>query len=368
MFAAFYEGKKVLVTGIAGVKGSWLALKLLQVGADVMGLDCSRPKPASNFTAAGLEGRIRFIAGDVTNLSSLQESLVGVDCVFHLAAKSLVGEAARSPLEAYRVNTLGTATVLEAFRTSDSARYAVFVTTDKVYSPKQGLPWVESDPLVASGPYQVGKACAEYIIRDYFRCYLRGTGKRIGIARAGNVVIGGDFNSSRTTEGAGRLFVDCYEALMEGRSPEIFRPNFGRPYTYGLDIISGYMTLMSNLEREGVDGEAFNFGPHEQYGVENALVATKICELWGGNVTWRTGSTREEPFEQQSLSWEKARNLLAWQPAYTLYEALRDTTKWYKAWLSMGRKGGAGAMHQLDLELIEAHCQAARRLGVRWVS
>jgi CDP-glucose 4,6-dehydratase len=204
----------------------------------------------------------------------------------------------------------------------------VFITTDKVYRAKPaGEQWVESDELGATGPYAVSKACAELMIRDYNQTYFINTETKIAVARAGNVLLGGDDHGSTSTQGAGRIFVDCYEALTAGRAPEIFRPTFTRPYTYGLDILSGYMSLMSQLDREGIAGEAFNFGPYEQLGVSNALLATKICELWGDGVLWESGSLREEPFEYQSLRTEKSEHRLGWRPAFTLYEALRATTR-----------------------------------------
>jgi len=193
MFGNFFKGKKILVTGVAGVKGSWLALELLEAGGQVVGVDIKPPEPHSNFTVSGLRKNISFVQGDVANLSLMQDLMKDADCVFHLAAIALVGEARRNPLETYRSNVLGTAVVLESIRLSDSAKYAVFVTTDKVYKPKGGEIWVETDPLFASAPYPVSKACSEHIIADYYRNYLRQTGKRLGIGRAGNVLMGGGF-------------------------------------------------------------------------------------------------------------------------------------------------------------------------------
>ena len=167
MFEGFFKGQKVLITGVSGVKGSWLALELLTLGSEVIGVDIAFPDGESNFHASGLNKRISFVQGDVTDLSLMHDLMGKVDCVFHLAAIALVGEARRDPLEAYRTNTYGTAAVLEAFRSSDSAKRAVFITTDKVYKSKEGALWTEDDPLGATGPYPVSKTCAEYIIEDY---------------------------------------------------------------------------------------------------------------------------------------------------------------------------------------------------------
>lgn len=366
MFNNFYQNKNVLVTGVAGVKGSWLALALLEAGAHVVGLDLAPTDAKSNFAAAGLRNRITMVPGDVADVGLLRTVLQDVDCIFHLAAVALVGEAAQHPFETYRSNVLGTAAVLEAFRACDSVERAVFVTTDKVYRSKGGDVWVETDPLVASGPYAVSKACSEFLIADYYRSYLQKAGKKIGIGRAGNVVIGGDFNSSGRKPGAGRIVVDCFEALAEDQPPVIFSPKFTRPYTYGLDIVSGYMTLMAALDHEGIDGEAFNFGPHEPYGIENGLIASKICDLWGAGISWQSGALREEPFEKQSLSWEKARRMLGWQPAYTIDDSLRDTTDWYREWAARGKDAGEGGMRDFNQKLLARHREAAVKAGVNW--
>jgi len=365
MFENFYCGKRFLVTGVSGVKGTWLSLALLKAGAEVIGVDNRQPDAESNFIASGLRERITYVPGDVADLELMSELVSKVDGVFHLAAVVLVGEALRMPLETYRSNALGVVTVLEALRLASTPKRAVLVTTDKVYRPKSGQPWVETDPLGATGAYAVSKACAEFIIEDYYRSYLKRAGTHIGIARAGNVLIGGDLHSSARTGGTGRIFVDCFEALMQRQQPEIFSPTYTRPYTYGLDILSGYMTLMAQLGCPGVAGEAFNFGPHEQQGVSNALLATKICELWGGEIMWRRGNPREEPFEYQALSCEKSRERLRWLPALTLYESLDATTRWYKEWAKRDLRN-EGSMYEFNHALLEEHRVAAEHLGIAW--
>jgi CDP-glucose 4,6-dehydratase len=154
---------------------------------------------------------------------------------------------------------------------------------------------------------------------------------------------------------------------MEGRSPEIFAPSYTRPYTYGLDIITGYMTLMSRLQCSGIAGEAFNFGPPEPHGVSNGQLATKLCELWGSGVTWHSGNPRDEPFQCQSISCEKSRQLLGWQPAFTLHEALAATTRWYQTWARTDCRG-EGRMFEFNRGLLREHRAAAERLGIRWAS
>lgn len=368
MFGDCFRGRRVLVTGITGVKGPWLALSLLAAGARVVGIDRRAPEADSNFLASDLDDRCEFVHGDVNDLTLLERAMEGVDGVFHLAAVSLVGEARRDPLGTYRDNTLGTASVLEAVRRSASVRFVVVVTTDKVYREKPGGVWVESDPLFASEPYPVSKACAEHIAADYHRSYLREQGKRLGLARGGNVLLGGDLQSTRRRPGAGHLHVDCYEALVAGRAPRIFTPRFARPYTHGLDILSGYLCLAARLDEPRVDGEAFNFGPHEMLGTENGDLATRICKSWGAGIAWETGPPRDEPFARQALDWSKARERLAWSPVYDLDETVADLTRWYRAWAERGTRLSKGSLREENDAIVTAHRETARARGLWWAS
>jgi len=125
------------------------------------------------------------------------------------------------------------------------------------------------------------------------------------------------------------------------------------------------MTLMAALDSDDVVGQPFNFGPHEQQGVPNSLLATKICELWGGPM-WVHGIQREEPFDYQSLCWDKSRKLLRWQPAFTLHEAISAATKWYKQWADLGDEAKEGCLYQLNRSLLQEHRTAARNLAIAW--
>jgi CDP-glucose 4,6-dehydratase len=172
LFHDYFNGKHVLVTGVAGVKGTWLALLLLRAGAIVTGLDKRQPTLRSNFSAAGLGSKITVVHGDVRDLDVVRRLVEQADCVFHLAAEAIVGETTRIPLETYSSNIVGTATVLESLRLSGGDKRAVMITTDKVYRSKAGDRWIESDELGATGPYAVSKACAEWVIRDYNASYF----------------------------------------------------------------------------------------------------------------------------------------------------------------------------------------------------
>jgi len=354
VFGGFYAGRKVLVTGAAGVKGAWLCWYLLEAGAEVVGVDCHEPEPESVFAATGLGQHLDLHVLDVRDCAALRGLMVaeGVQAAIHLAALATVGEARERPLEAYSVNVLGTVNFLEALRQSPADR-AVVVTTDKVYAPKGGRPWTEDDPLFASGPYAVSKACADMIARDYAAQHLRPSGKALAVARAGNVLAGGDWHQ-------GRIFVDIARALGRGEPPVILNPAFTRPYTWVGDVVAGYLWLLSQADQEGLIGEAFNFGPLEPEGIANGDLATRMCELWGSGLSWQRGQPRDEPFERQSLDCAKAEQRLGWRAAYTLDDSLRGLVAWYK-----GHSAGA-AMRDLTLNMIRRHVLAARNEGLAW--
>jgi CDP-glucose 4,6-dehydratase len=361
MFGGTLNGQRVLVTGLGGAKGTWLGWYLLEAGVErVIGVDRTFGTPGGCFYASGLgaQERVCLCEMDIRDLDGLRATLERerVSCLVHLAAMAIVGECRERPLDTYAINVLGTATVLEAARLSPTVERIVVVTTDKVYRDKGGEPWREDDPLVASGPYAVSKACAEFLTRDYFVGYLQPGGKHLGVARAGNVLAPGDHHR-------GRIFVDVVLALAAGQAPVIQNPAFTRPYTYVGDTVSGYLSLLAQCDRPEVDGEAFNFGPQEAQGVPNGELATRICELWGSGIQWVRGEGRTEPFVHQSLDCTKADRILQWRPAYRLDQALQALVEWHKAHAQHPQEG---ALQELTVEHVRRHVAAARAAGIAW--
>jgi len=362
MFGGFFEGKRILVTGLTGAKGTWLGWYLLQAGAaQIVGVDTATELEGTCFVASGLAGdeRVQLHAVDVRDQGGLETLLrqEDVSAALHLAAMAIVGECKQSPMQTYSVNALGTASFLEAVWKAPVER-AVVVTTDKVYRDKNGQPWCETDPLVASGPYAVSKACADLISQDYYEMYLRTAGKRLAIARAGNVLVPGDHHE-------GRLFVDVAHALAKGEPPVIMNPAYTRPYTFVGDTVSGYLALLAQCHRDGVDGEAFNFGPRETLGVSNGDIATRMCQLWGSGVSWTRGQPRDEPFEHQSLDCAKAERLLGWKGAYSLEQSLVALVSWYKA---QAEGVDADDLRSLTVAIARQHYTAAREQGLPWAA
>jgi len=360
MFDAFYTGKRILVSGLAGAKGAWLGWYLVEAGCErVIGVDNAASLAGTCFEASGLgsEQRVSLHPTDVRDTEGLLRVIEAErpDALVHLAAMAIVGECKDRPLDAYSANVLGTASVLEAVRRSD-VRRVLIVTTDKVYRDKDGAAWTEEDPLFATGPYAVSKACADVLARDYFASYLQPEGKHLCVGRAGNVLAPGDHHD-------GRIFVDVARALGRGEPPVILNPLFSRPYTFVGDVVSGYLCALAACDRPGVDGETFNFGPPEASGTPNGELATMMCELWGTDITWRAGTARHEPFTHQSLDCTKARERLDWRPVYGLRAGLAATVAWYKAQLC---HPGPGEMRGETLRIVGEHAEAARAAGVPW--
>ncbi len=360
MFENRLKGQTVLVTGLAGAKGTWLGWYLLAAGVEkLVGVDRSFGLPGTCYQSSGLgeDERVQTCELDVRDLEGLQRVMQTekVSAALHLAAMAIVGECKQRPLDTYAINVLGTATFLEAVRRCEVPR-AVVVTTDKVYRDKGGEPWTEDDPLVATGPYAVSKACAEFITRDYYTGYLQPAGQHLGIARAGNVLVPGDHH-------AGRIFVDVALALSRGEQPIILNPAFTRPYTFVGDTVTGYLSLLAQCDQPPIDGQAFNFGPREGRGVPNGDLATMMCDLWGSGLTWKRGSERDEPFVHQSLDCAKADRLLGWRPAFELRDGLAAVVEWYKR---QAQDPTPGALRELTGEVLNKHVKAASTQKVRW--
>jgi CDP-glucose 4,6-dehydratase len=320
----FWRGRRVLVVGHTGFKGSWLSLWLHRMGASVTGLSLPPPTEPSLFALAGLDALIETQIGDIRDYPTVTAALTRwkPEVVFHLAAQALVRRSYREPIETFTTNVLGTVHVLEAIRATPSVRCTVVVTSDKCYENRE-WPWAyrEIDPVGGHEPYSASKGCAELVAASYRHAFVRA----IATARAGNVVGGGDWAEDR-------LLPDCIRALKSGEPIAIRNPHAVRPWQHVLEPLCGYMILAERLtETPARFGDAWNFGPPGDVAQPVGWVASRVVEHWGERATWNVVSG-DGPHEAEALIVDpsKARARLGWTPRLTLSEALRWTVDWYR--------------------------------------
>jgi CDP-glucose 4,6-dehydratase len=329
--AAFWSGRRTLITGHTGFKGSWLSLLLAHLGARITGLALDPPTEPSLFEDARIAGRLAAdVRGDIRNESLVRDTVAREkpEVVFHLAAQPLVRDSYKRSAETFSVNVMGTLNILEACRGSDSIRAVVVVTTDKVYENRE---WIwgyrEIDALGGRDPYSSSKACAEIITAAYRASFRIGASGGLSTARAGNVIGGGDW-------AADRLIPDCIRAFQAGREVVVRNPLSIRPWQHVLDCLHGYLLLAESLADDGDKfAGAFNFGPFENEQVRVVEVVGLACRRWGGGARHRVEAPPESPHEagQLWLDSTRARMLLQWRPFWGVTEAIGRTVNWYRA-------------------------------------
>lgn len=343
----FWRGRSVLLTGVTGFKGGWLALWLKDLGAKVAGYSLSAPTSPSFFEVARVANDATWLDADVRDADRLRQAFD--DCrpevVFHLAAQPLVRASYDLPLLTFGTNVLGTVNLLEASRLQPSVRAVVVVTTDKCYENREWLwPYREDDALGGHDPYSSSKACAEIATSAYYRSFLKARQVGVATARAGNVIGGGDWARDR-------LVPDMVAAFAEGESAFVRSPASVRPWQHVLEPLSGYLGLAERVanQPEGFS-EAWNFGPNPDALCSVSELATSLSAMWGGEARWHTaqGSHVHEA-ALLALDSSKARARLGWRPRLALHEALAWTVEWHQA---LGR--GAD-MHELSLQQIHRY-------------
>jgi CDP-glucose 4,6-dehydratase len=365
-FGGIFQGMPVLVTGHTGFKGSWLSIWLNELGAKVIGYSLDPPTAPSNFEASQLAQRVIDIRNDIRQLDALRRVIEKLKprVVFHLAAQPIVRVSYTDPKSTFDVNVGGTVSVLEAVRLTTSVEAVVCITSDKCY---QNQEWTwgyrEIDQLGGRDPYSASKAMAELAISSYRQSFFpadRYQEHKVAIAstRAGNVIGGGDWAKDR-------LVSDCVRALMEKRTIGVRNPRSVRPWQFILEPLSGYLWLAAKLLQEGSRfAEAWNFGPPDQLAVSVQELVERLIGLWGEG-GWEDISSNRAPHEADvlRLSWEKAANLLGWQPVYTWDEALTETVNWFKEY---HKSNSDVDMYDTCVEQIRCYVDRARELGIAW--
>ncbi len=332
MFEQAYIGKRVLVTGHTGFKGSWLVYWLKQLGAEVCGYALELPHQPTHWNL--LDQDTRSEIADIRDAEALEKVFTDFqpEIVFHLAAQPLVRDSYKIPVETYATNVMGTLNVLEACRKTDSVRAIVNVTTDKCYENKE---WVwgyrENDPMGGYDPYSSSKGCSELLTASYRNSYFNpddfGTKHQILLSscRAGNVIGGGDWAGDR-------LVPDIMRAVSEGVPVDIRNPGATRPWQHVLEPLCGYLTVGERL----LDGDTacatgWNFGPADEASISVGEVVKYVKTFWD-KIDYKLGDSVGQPHEANLLKLDcsKAHARLSWQPMWDSRETFKRTVDWYR--------------------------------------
>lgn len=329
----FYKGKKVLITGHTGFKGSWLCSILIKAGAQVTGYALVPPTNPSLFQIADIRNNMRSIIGDIKDMVALEGSfnLAQPEIVFHLAAQPLVRESYKNPRETYETNIMGTVNVLECVKNSGTVRSFLNVTTDKVYENKEwSWGYRENETLNGFDPYSNSKSCSELVTQCYNNSYFTEGHVAISTARAGNVIGGGDF-------AVDRIIPDCVRSAMDGREIVIRNPYSTRPYQHVLDPLFAYMLIAKKQHEDKKSSGCYNVGPDEEGCYQTGKLVDLFCKTWGEDAKW-VNQSDNGPHEASFLKLDCSRlkTALDWKPRWNIETAIEKTVEWTKCWMNQG--------------------------------
>lgn len=334
MNPAFWQGKRVFLTGHTGFKGGWLSLWLQQLGADVTGYALAAPTTPSLFEVADVARGMRSVIGDVRDGDAVKRAMAAArpDIVIHMAAQPLVRYSYVNPVETYSTNVMGVVHVLEAVRATPGVRAVVNVTSDKCYENRE-WPWGyrENEAMGGYDPYSNSKGCAELVTAGYRSSFFHADnyaehGVALGSGRAGNVIGGGDWALDR-------LIPDMLRAIGAGEPVMIRNPHAIRPWQHVLEPLSGYLTLAEKLYTAGpVHAEGWNFGPHDTDAKPVEWIIERMTQEWGAGASWSLDG-QDHPHEATYLKLDcsKARGQLDWHPRWDIGQTIAKIVEWHKA-------------------------------------
>ena len=332
---AFWQDKRVLLTGHTGFKGSWLALWLALRGARVTGYALTPPTDPSLFELADVARDIESVIADIRDFGGLRKTVQATDpeVVFHLAAQPLVRESYANPLETFDTNVMGTANVLEALRDCGRLKAIVVVTSDKCYENKEWLwGYRETEMMGGSDPYSASKGATELVASSFRRSFFAGEdAAALATARAGNVIGGGDFATDR-------LITDIMASIRTGQPALIRNPNAIRPWQHVLEPLHGYILLAQVLAEQGqAFAEGWNFGPGDEDAKPVSWICEELTRRWGKEAQWQIDDG-DHPHEAHYLKLDssKARTILGWRSKLRLTDALDRIVEWNRVALNQG--------------------------------
>jgi CDP-glucose 4,6-dehydratase len=352
IFNNFYKGKRILITGHTGFKGSWLSVWLHELGAEVIGVAKDPITQKDNYVLSGVGEKIKAdLRADIRDGQRMKEIFQEYkpEIVFHLAAQPLVRLSYEIPVETYETNVLGTINILEAIRMTDSVKVGIMITTDKCYENKEQVwGYRENEPMGGYDPYSSSKGAAEIAINSWRRSFFNPEqyeihGKSIASVRAGNVIGGGDWALDR-------IIPDCIRALEANKPIEIRSPKAIRPWQHVLEPLSGYMLLAQKMWDEPVKYcEGWNFGPHLESIIPVWNVASMVIGNYGkGELKDLSDPNALHEAKLLILDISKARFQLGWKPKMNIEQCVALTVNWYKSY-------SRGKVYNLCVEQIEKY-------------
>lgn len=362
-FNNVYNGKKVLITGNTGFKGTWLSTWLHMMGADVYGYSIDVPTTPSMYEAIHLSEHVHQHFGDIRNKEEFNEYVQSVrpDFIFHLAAQALVYKSYKEPFDTITTNVVGTATVCEAVKQIEWSCTCVLITSDKAYD---NVEWIwgyrETDHMGGKDIYSGSKGAAELIIKSYWHSFIKTMPNiKFGVTRAGNVIGGGDW-------AADRIVVDCIKAFSKNETVEVRSPKATRPWQHVLEPLSGYLTLGQYLsEGKSENGEPYNFGPRAEQTKTVFELAQDLAQLWGLNPNEAVKLTGNAPFKEATLlklNCDKALAYLHWHSTLKYEECVSFIAEWYRAFYADESKD----MYKLTAAQIQKYVELAQSQNIEW--
>lgn len=328
---SFYKGKKVLVTGHTGFKGTWLCKILVNAGAEVTGYALDAPTEPSLFEVCGIEGQMNSVIGDIRDLEKLKAVFTEVqpEIVLHLAAQPIVRDSYKDPVYTYETNVMGTVNICECVRLNPCVKSFLNVTTDKVYHNNEWeWGYRETDPLDGYDPYSNSKSCSELVTHSYINSFFNEMDVAVSTARAGNVIGGGDFANDR-------IIPDCVRAAMKKEKIIVRNPYSTRPYQHVLEPLAAYLMIAQKQYEDKKYAGFYNVGPDDCDCVTTGNLVDLFCKYWGPEIEWIDQSDCG-PHEANFLKLDcsKLKTVFGWKPTWGVANAIEETVVWTKAYMN----------------------------------
>lgn len=346
MDLSFYNGKRVLVTGHTGFKGTWLCKMLVNSGAYVVGYSLEPPTVPNVYNISGLENNMKSIIGDIRDFEKLKTVFEEEqpEVVLHLAAQPIVRESYKNPHYTYETNVMGTVNLMECVRLTPSVKSVLNVTTDKVYKNNEWCwGYRENEPLDGFDPYSNSKSCSELVTHSYINSFFADENIAVSTARAGNVIGGGDFASDR-------IIPDCVRAVKSGEKIGVRNPYSTRPYQHVLEPLTVYLMIAEKQYKDKRYAGFYNVGPDDCDCVTTGDLVDLFCKHWGESAKWINQAEDNAPHEANFLKLDcsKLKNTFGWKPRWNIDECMKYTVMFYKAWID-----GKDIPGEMDREIKE---------------